>query len=151
MRQWRGSGSRRSGGMQRRRSAAAEGWPARQSAEVRMRNVAASGAACGAARRSTAGAARRSVGDREEEQQSAARRALRAPVVRWAVQKRVAAAAKRPWRARVDSRRCWWSVGSGRGSEWRLRAMVALVWKRGRALATATKLLCSAMLQFQKD
>jgi hypothetical protein len=92
--------------MQRRRSAAAEGWLAWQRAAVRMRNMAVSGAACSAARRSTTGAARRSVGDDHDEQHSAARMALRAPVVRWTVQNRVAAAAKRPWRARVDSRRC---------------------------------------------
>ncbi|PWZ31722.1 hypothetical protein Zm00014a_024803 [Zea mays] len=60
--------------MQRRRTAATEGWPARQSATVRMRNVAVLGAACGAMRRSTAGAARRSVGDDRDEQHSAARR-----------------------------------------------------------------------------
>jgi hypothetical protein len=53
--------------MQRRRSAAAEGWPAQQSVAVRMRNVAVSEAACGAARRSTTGAARRSVGDDRDE------------------------------------------------------------------------------------
>jgi hypothetical protein len=45
-----------------------EGWPTRQSAAVRMRNVAVSGAACGATRRSTAGAARRSIGDDHDEQ-----------------------------------------------------------------------------------
>jgi hypothetical protein len=71
--------------MQRRRSAAAEGWPARQSAAVRMRNVAVSGAACGATRRSMAGAAWRSVADDCDEQHSATRMALRAPVVWWTV------------------------------------------------------------------
>jgi hypothetical protein len=71
--------------MQRRRSAAAEGWLTRQSAAVRMRDVAMSRAACGAAWRSTAGAARRSVGDDRDEQHSATRMALRTPVVRWTV------------------------------------------------------------------
>jgi hypothetical protein len=87
------------------------------------------GAACGAARRSMAGAARRSVGDDRYEQHNAARMALRASVVRWTVQNRVAAAAKRPWRARVDSRRCWcWPVASGRGSERRHTPIAALDW-----------------------
>jgi hypothetical protein len=115
--------------MQRRRSAAAEGWPARQSEAVRMRDMAVSRAACGAAQRSTAGAARRSIGDDRDEQHSATRMALRALVVRWTVQNKVAAAAKRPWRARVDSRRCWcWPVASGCGLERRHTPIAALDW-----------------------
>jgi hypothetical protein len=97
------SGSRRSGGMQRRRSAAAEGRRARQSAEASTRKVAASGAAVGAARRSTEGATRRSDGV----EQRAPRMVLSARVVRTTVEKSVAAAARRPWRARVARRR-WW-------------------------------------------
>ena len=102
--------------MHRRSSTAAAGRWARHSAEVRMRKVVASGAACGAVRRRTEGATRRNAG----EERSAARRELRARVVQRAVEKRVVAAAKQPWRARVSSRRWCWPVASGGATTWLL-------------------------------
>lgn len=58
-----------------------------------MHDVTMSRVTCGTAWRSMAVAAWRSIGD-QEEQQSATRRALRAPIVAWAMKKRVATVAK---------------------------------------------------------